>query len=1203
MVPPEQDQSITASRRNCLRGIGAAVSLGLAARAGTIPASADDGFTDDLGEIEDATLAISDPEDAILVQSESTTIAPGIELTSVTRLSERGWLEADILAADLDTEVTGSNLLSPGVAARETVSSLAESEGAVAGVNGDFFDIGNTGAPVGAEIGDGGLRKSPAPGRENAIGVGTNDLARVAQIALTGTVTLPGGEQPLAALNHYEVPVDGIGLYTPAWGDASRSGVVGDASRVRAVTVHGGAVTATADAADFGTIPDDGYVLIGRGSGADALSTLSTGDEVATSYESRTDADVPLSTAVGGGTILLRDGDLPADLDDEQLEPRTAAGVTDDGSTLLLLAVDGRQRDSRGASLRELGELLHGLGASDAINLDGGGSTTLVAREPGEDGVRIRNDPSDGSQRPVSNGLGLSVAPGSGDLAGFNVMPAFAGETTHRVFPGLSRRFEAKAYDETNAPVDATPRQWQAIPGRLGSFDDAGQFTAEVIGRGTARAGRKGTVGETRLRVLDDLVRLKTKPSRIGLEADGEATFSVLGFDARGYAAPVAPREVAVEYDDSIVAIEATDEGTFQVMPAAENGSTLVTLSIGDRTAYLPVSIGFAVETVSGFENPSNWGFDTYPNVVEGSMSFIEGRTGQALRLDYDFSTTDATRAVYARRESRIDLPGEPQALGMWINGDGKGAWVRGVFYDAAGVAHRVNFTHSVDWTGWQYAEASVPSGVQYPLQFSHVYAVEANGDQQYSGSLLFDDLTVKVTPSFDVPTTPTQPDPLVVENDTLGDDRWTFAVMADSQFIADEPDSLAVRLARRTLREVVAADPEFLVIAGDFVDTASPADFDLAQRLINEEVGDALPVYYLPGNHELMGTDNLDNFVAEFDETRYMFDHRGTRFFLLNSATGSFRTADFSQLVDLKAGLESAAEDDDVENVVVVAHHPTRDPLPSDNSQLGDRMEAELVEEWLTTFREQSGGKEAVYITGHAGTVDVSRVEGVPYMVVSTTGKNPYGAPDDGGFREWTLFGVEDGDNGSDNDRPVVERSDWLRAEVRPLLTDATISVPDTVTVGETVTVAATGIQDAGLTFPLEYPATVRWDGSDDLLVIPGEEGDNGSEGEYTAAFDPTTRELSGIRPGNITLRVSSNDVSTATTVEVVEDERSPTDLNGDGRYEDVNGDGETNYADVADLFEDFDRDAVQNNPSRFDFNGNEQLDFDDIVALFKSI
>ena len=66
---------------------------------------------------------------------------------------------------------------------------------------------------------------------------------------------------------------------------------------------------------------------------------------------------------------------------------------------------------------------------------------------------------------------------------------------------------------------------------------------------------------------------------------------------------------------------------------------------------------------------------------------------------------------------------------------------------------------------------------------------------------------------------------------------------------------------------------------------------------------------------------------------------------------------------------------------------------------------------------------------------------------------------------------------------------------------------------------------------------------------------------------------------------------------------DRRPTDPDGDGRYEDVNGDGEVNYADVVDLFENFESAAVQDNPEAFDFNGNGGVDFADVVALFDSL
>jgi exopolysaccharide biosynthesis protein len=88
--------------------------------------------------------------------------------------------------------------------------------------------------------------------------------------------------------------------------------------------------------------------------------------------------------------------------------PRTAVGIAAGGRRVLLVAVDGRQRPwSDGMTLRELADLFLALGAPTAINLDGGGSTTLVVREP-SGALRIANRPSDREgERPVGNALAV----------------------------------------------------------------------------------------------------------------------------------------------------------------------------------------------------------------------------------------------------------------------------------------------------------------------------------------------------------------------------------------------------------------------------------------------------------------------------------------------------------------------------------------------------------------------------------------------------------------------------------------------------------------------------------------------------------------------------------------------------------------------------------------------------------------------------
>lgn len=113
------------------------------------------------------------------------------------------------------------------------------------------------------------------------------------------------------------------------------------------------------------------------------------------------------------GTLLVTDGrntGATARVAPEARHPRTAAGVTADGRTLILAVVDGRQPGhSIGATLPELATLMIELGAANALNLDGGGSSSFVYTAP--DGTRVFNQPSGGAWRPVGNHLGISLQP------------------------------------------------------------------------------------------------------------------------------------------------------------------------------------------------------------------------------------------------------------------------------------------------------------------------------------------------------------------------------------------------------------------------------------------------------------------------------------------------------------------------------------------------------------------------------------------------------------------------------------------------------------------------------------------------------------------------------------------------------------------------------------------------------------------------
>ena len=125
------------------------------------------------------------------------------------------------------------------------------------------------------------------------------------------------------------------------------------------------------------------------------------------------DAPARPYNVLSGETMLVMGGAALPDLDDAALHPRSAVGYSRNGRYVYLVVVDGRQPFySAGATLAGLAELMISLGAQYAMNLDGGGSSTLVVQ--GADGEpRILNSPIDlyipGRERPVANHLGVSV--------------------------------------------------------------------------------------------------------------------------------------------------------------------------------------------------------------------------------------------------------------------------------------------------------------------------------------------------------------------------------------------------------------------------------------------------------------------------------------------------------------------------------------------------------------------------------------------------------------------------------------------------------------------------------------------------------------------------------------------------------------------------------------------------------------------------
>ncbi len=117
-----------------------------------------------------------------------------------------------------------------------------------------------------------------------------------------------------------------------------------------------------------------------------------------------------LELVVTGFSIILKDGDKKIS-GRTDLAPRTVYGLSADGRYLYLMAIDGRQdKYSKGATTDECAEILLEAGAADGINMDGGGSTTLIYCTKNGKAITVnRHDPKGKYYRPVANNVGIYV--------------------------------------------------------------------------------------------------------------------------------------------------------------------------------------------------------------------------------------------------------------------------------------------------------------------------------------------------------------------------------------------------------------------------------------------------------------------------------------------------------------------------------------------------------------------------------------------------------------------------------------------------------------------------------------------------------------------------------------------------------------------------------------------------------------------------
>jgi exopolysaccharide biosynthesis protein len=340
--------------------------------------------------------------------------APGAGFAKYSIATENGPLTISAIMFNpreptlrLDTAIAEDHIFSSG----ERTSSMGVRTHAIAGVNGDYFDIGRTYQPQGMLMRSGELLRGPVD--RYAMVVKRDGSVEFNEYKLRGTVVTPRGTFPVTQFNNW--PAGDVTVVTPVLGKTLPAYPGDTFVELAPIDEKAGRY----EVVSLRPVTEPLPISFGLVFGPRLKGPLpSVGDKVRLSYHLEPSVDGAVA-AIGGGPLLIKDGvwyeDRHAPAPDERdvRWPVIAlAHLSDD--LLMLVAVDGRHPEkSIGMTRPEFASLMQRFGAIDAMTLDSGGSVTLVSRAPGDENVSVRNQPSDNSaERWVSDALFLySSAP------------------------------------------------------------------------------------------------------------------------------------------------------------------------------------------------------------------------------------------------------------------------------------------------------------------------------------------------------------------------------------------------------------------------------------------------------------------------------------------------------------------------------------------------------------------------------------------------------------------------------------------------------------------------------------------------------------------------------------------------------------------------------------------------------------------------
>lgn len=524
-------------------------------------------------------------------QKTEKTVTRGVTYEKSSRMTDAGIQNVHMLKVDL----TESTLEIREVESKseyglkETVKKLLTDNGAVAGVNSDFFGLSGSYSaafgPIvrGGEVISAGTSLNKEEGQYAAFFMDEDGNPFFDYFTMTARFGNEKKTIELASLNKVTSMVFPIYLDRNAM--SNTSSLDKRFENLVKFVVEDDTITYVSQKGETVAVPEDGYLIVMSGDYyTNAANMFAAGDAIRLDITSSVNLD-EIDTAFGGGGKLLVDGKITtaSSIVAGGRQPRTAFGVSKDGNTAIFMVVDGRG-DSIGATHWEMGLLMQEYGAYEAMHLDGGGSSTMAVQTVEDKAPVVQNDVSEGSERKVINAVGVFQNAKQGEIEQIAIQPSMT-----RTLAGKPITFTVYGLDEyyNRIEIPASEVDLDAV-GMEGTWDDY-TFTPKTSGS-FAVIAMYGNLAAYQNNVVSGKVsRLKPTSDSIKLAKAGDtATIAMNAYDQDGFSYWAS---TSTNYS---VANPEIGSVSGNVFTAKKAGSTYITCEKDGVVAYITVTVGNA---------------------------------------------------------------------------------------------------------------------------------------------------------------------------------------------------------------------------------------------------------------------------------------------------------------------------------------------------------------------------------------------------------------------------------------------------------------------------------------------------------------------------------------------------------------------------------------------------------------------------------